>query len=176
MVQVNSSNSLSAQQLQALENTALGQYQSQTGTDFSKLMKQVDDVAQEGDQAPDATTQIGTATTISAKEGNSQLTGSFSVDALVAVGTFGANGKVNLFPEQQINAEYSALANASQASFSDSLQNFLTLSQQASPAGASGPSTFSDQEQFSIDGGLVSGNFDTSLSLKSAGGSMPTSS
>ena len=94
MVQVNSSNSLSAQQLQALENTALGQYQSQTGTDFSKLMKQVDDVAQEGDQAPDATTQIGTATTISAKEGNSQLTGTFSVDALVAVGTIGANGKV----------------------------------------------------------------------------------
>jgi hypothetical protein len=57
------------------------------------------------------------------------------------------------------------VANMGQISFADSLQNFLALAQAGSPNGEVGASSYTDQQQFVGDNGLVSTYFDTSFSL-----------
>lgn len=152
-MQVNPSTSLSSQ-LQVLENAALGQYQG--GSSFANMLQQITDSS-------------SSTTNVNVKSGGDQLTGTFQTGALIAVGTVGANGQTQLYPEQQIEQEYAAVDQMGQTTYSNALQNFLTLSQQAnsaSPSGqAAGTSTYTDQASFVGDNGMISTVFDTNLTL-----------
>ena len=69
----------------------------------------------------------------------------------------GSSGSAAPGAGQQSKSEGQAVAKAGRNAYADALQNFLTLSQ------ASGQ----------LAGGMVSANFDTSLTLKPAGGGVP---
>jgi hypothetical protein len=179
MMQVGSSTDLSAQ-LQALENAALGKYQS--NQNFSFLLQQSDPTNQGGDAsssgaASDGGSDTGDTPASSASSTNTagaangyQLSGSFQAGEVYEVGTFGSNGQVIPLPQQEVQNELNALATARQAAYSDALQNFMTLSQ---ASGQIGGGTFSDDMKFTADNGMVGGNFDTSFSLKPVGGGVP---
>ncbi|THD64341.1 hypothetical protein [Phenylobacterium sp.] len=145
-MQVGSSAGMSPQ-LQALGSAALNKYQS--GGDFSFT---VDD------------------------GGGDQLSGNTQSGSLIAVGTISPNGQMDPFSPAQVQSEENMVANMGQASFADSLQNFLTLAQAGSPNGQVAASSYSDQQQFTGDNGLVSAYFNTSFSLDPAGGGEPGSS
>jgi hypothetical protein len=120
-MQVNSSTSLSAQ-LQALENQALSQYAN--GPSFAQAAQQA---------GGGATTPAGGSsnTTINATSGGQTLTGNFRAFSLVAVGALGPDGQMQLFPQSQIDSEYASVNQMAQTAYANSLQNFMTLSQQA---------------------------------------------
>jgi hypothetical protein len=152
-MQVNSSTGLSAQ-LQALETAALKQQQA----------------ASSGFAVPTPQTAGSSATTINATSGGQQLNSSFQMSSLVAVGTVGANGQVQLFSQDQIDGEYAAVAKMGQTAYANALQNFMTLSQQADTTGQPATSSYTDQASFVGDNGLISANFDSSFTLGPAGG------
>ena len=78
-------------------------------------------------------------------------------------------GQIQLFPQQQIEQEYAAVDQMDQTAYSNALQNFLTLSQQAdsaSPGGqTAGSSTYTDQARFVGDNGLISTGFNANFTL-----------
>lgn len=156
-MQVNSSTSLSSQ-LQALENAALGQYQG--GPSFADALQQT------------APSSSSTTTNIDVKSDGDQLTGTFQTGALIAVGTMGANGQIQLFSQQQIEQEYATADQMEKTSYSNAMQNFLTLSQEAdsaSPSGqAAGTSTYTDQARFVGDNGLISTGYNANFTLTQA--------
>ncbi|GEM_PF-5703373 len=171
-MQVGSSTSL-AQQLQALENAAQGQYQS--SSNFSFLLQATGQSGQSSDSgsstpSSSSSSSSSSSTTSSSSGGDLQLTGSFTGGALYAVGTgFGSNFVP--FSQQQIQGELNTINTARQNAYSSALQNFMTLSQ---ASGQITDTTMTDQVSFTGDNGLVGGNFDTSLSLKRVGGGIPT--
>lgn len=170
-MQIGSSNSLSAQ-LKALENAALGQYQS--NQDFSLLVQQAGggtsaDQSSSTDSSADSSSSTDSSSS-SSSSGGYQLSGTFSGSSVIAVGTM-SNGQLVPFSQAQIQSEEAAVATARQNAYANALQNFMTLSE---AGGQLGTTTFTDKEQFTADNGLVGGNFDTSLSLKPVGGGVPS--
>lgn len=148
-MQIGATAGLSAS-LQALESAAENQYQA--GSDFSFAL----------DQATAAQGAGGS----SDSSGASKLSGNFQSSVVYAVGTFNPDGSVNLFPPQQVQQELGDLANARQLSYGDTLQNFLTLAQAASPdGGPTQPASLTDSQQFTGDNGLVGASFTTHLDL-----------
>lgn len=82
------------------------------------------------------------------------------------MGAFNADGGVNLFAQQQVPQELGDLANARQLSYGDTLQNFLTLAQAASPEGGpTQPASLTRTQQFTGDNGLIGASFTTHLEL-----------
>ncbi|MEJ0066222.1 MAG: hypothetical protein WDM85_13070 [Caulobacteraceae bacterium] len=156
-MQVGSSTTLS-QELQALGSAALDQYQG--GGDFSFT------VGDTGDSSAGA----------GAAGAANLLSGTFKPESLVAVGTMTPDGQLVPFSAAQVQSEENMVANMSHISYADSLQNFLALAQAGSANGQAGASSYSDQQQFVGDNGLVSANFDTSFSLNLADGAEQTSS
>ena len=174
-MKVGSTNDLSSQ-LQALENAALGQYQS--SQNFNFLLQQAGQTDQAGGgsaSSSSSSTSSGSSTSSqsSSSSGGYELSGSFTGSSLYAVGTFGADGQLNYFSPQQIQSEQNAIATVRQSSYADALQNFMTLSQ---AGGQIGGGSYNDQVSFTADNGLVGGNFDTSLTLKPVGGGVPPAS
>jgi hypothetical protein len=148
-MQVGSTSGLSAS-LQSLEISAQNQYQA--NGDFSFAVDQAMAAQGTGGSSPSG--------------GASKLSGSFQSSSVYAVGTFGADGHVNLFSQQQIQQELGELANARETSYGDTLQNFLTLAQAASPdGGPTQPASLTDTQQFTGDNGLIGGSFTTHLEL-----------
>lgn len=158
-MQVNSSAGLSAQ-LQALENAALSQYGN--GPSFAQAAQQA---------AGGSTTPAGgsSTTTVNATSGGQTLTGSFRATSLVAVGTLGPDGQMQLFPQSQIDSEYASVAQMAKSAYANSLQNFLSLSQQADPTGQGAASSYSDQAHFIGDNGLISTGYDANYALNPSG-------
>lgn len=178
-MQVGSTSSLSSQ-LQALENAALGQYQSTQNFNFLLTQaNQTDDSSSSSDSASSgggsssSSSDSASQSSASSSAGGYQLSGSFTGASVYAVGTFGTDGQLNYFSPQQIQSEQDAIATVRQSSYADALQNFMTLSQ---AGGQIGSGTYNDQVSFTADNGLVGGNFDTSLTLKPVGGGVPSSS
>jgi len=139
-------------QIQALGSAALNKYQS--GGNFSFNVN---------DSGSGSSCAGSTAA-------GDQLSGSFKTESLIAVGTMTPSGQLDPFSSAQIQSEQAMVANMGQISFADSLQNFLALAQAGSPNGEVGTSSFTDQQQFVGDNGLVSVSFNTSFSLNSANG------
>lgn len=158
-MQVASSSALSSQ-LQALGIAALNQYQANGDFSFT-----VGGASANGDG--------GGASAGSSATGPA-MTGSFSGASLIAVGTM-SNGQLDPFSPQQIQSEEDMVANMRQQSFADSLQNFLNLSQASSPDGQIAASSYSDQQSFTGDNGLVSVAFNASYSLDPSGAGLPDS-
>jgi hypothetical protein len=160
-MRVNSSAGLSAQ-LQALENAALSQYAN--GPSFAQAAGQV--------AGASATQQAEGAsnTTVNATSGGQTLTGSFRAFSLVAVGTLGPDGQMQLFPQSQIDSEYASVNQMAQTAYANSLQNFLSLSQQADPTGQVAASSYSDQAHFIGDNGLISTGYDANYALNPSAG------
>ncbi|HMA50588.1 MAG TPA: hypothetical protein VKP60_12595 [Magnetospirillaceae bacterium] len=165
-MKIGSTNDLSSQ-LQALENAALGQYQS--SQNFNFLLQQTGQTGQADSSSASSSSSSSTSSQSSSASGY-QLAGSFTGGSIYAVGTFGANGQLNYFSPQQIQSEQNAIATVRQSSYADALQNFMTLSQ---AGGQIGGGSYNDQVSFTADNGLVGGNFDTSLTLKPVGGGVP---
>jgi hypothetical protein len=172
-MQVGSSTGPSAQ-LQALENAAAGKYQ--TGQDFSFLLQLANGTVSDASTAPVSaasssgsssgdTTDTGSSNAGSSSSGSYLMSGSVQQGSLIAVGTMTSSGQMVPFSQQQVQSEEAAANNASQTAYSDSLQNFMTLSQ---ASGQMEATTLSDKEQFTADNGLVSGFIDTNFSLKPA--------
>jgi hypothetical protein len=136
-------------QMQALGSAALSKYQSDDDFDFT-----VDDSGDASGASATGSTGAG-----------AQLSGSLKSGSLIAVGTMSADGQMVPFSAAQVQGEEAMAANMRQISFADSLQNFLTLAQAGSPDGQVGASSYSDQQQFTGDNGLVSTFSDTSFSL-----------
>lgn len=151
-------------QLQALQSAALNQYQ---GGDFSFTVG--GDSGSGGGSASSASSSAG-----STGSGGPQLSGSFQTSSLIAVGTM-QNGKLDPFSAAQIQSEESMEANAGQLSYEDSLQNFLTLAQAGSPNGQIAASSYTDQQSFVGDNGLISASYNTSFSLSPSGGAQQSS-
>jgi hypothetical protein len=158
-MQIGSPSALSPQ-LQALGSAALGAYQGADDFDFS-----IGDPEDGASGAPGAAGGAASGATLS---------GSMKSSSLIAVGTIDANGQMVPFSAAQVQSEEAMASNMRQVSFADSLQNFLTLAQASSPDGQVATSTYSDQQQFTGDNGLVSASFDTSFSLTSPGGGAPS--
>jgi hypothetical protein len=144
-VQIDATSSI-ASQLQALQTAASNQYDANQNFQFL-----VD--------------QSGDAQTTAAASSGPQLSGSFQAGSLVAVGSVSAGGAVTLFPQAQIQAEETEAAQMRQTAFGDSLQNFMLLAQAGAANGQIGAATYSDQQQFTADNGLISMSADTNLSL-----------
>jgi hypothetical protein len=161
-MQIGSPSALSPQ-LQALGSAALGAYQGADDFDFS--IGDPEDGASGASGAPGAAGGAASGATLS---------GSMKSSSLIAVGTIDANGQMVPFSAAQVQGEEAMVSNMRQVSFADSLQNFLTLAQAGSPDGQVATSTYSDQQQFTGDNGLVSASFDTSFSLTSPGGGDPS--
>jgi hypothetical protein len=87
-----------------------------------------------------------------------------------------SDGTLKPFSSPQIQADESALAGVRQTAYADSLQNFLLLAQASSTNGQIGACSYSDQQQFSGDNGLISASFNTSLSLEPTSASVTRSS
>ena len=137
-------------QLQALGSAVLNTYQS--GGNFSF-------------NANYSGTSSSSAESTSASD---QLSGNVKTESLIAVGTMTPNGQLDPFSPAQIQSEDAIVANMGQISFADSLQNFLALSQAGSQNGEVGVSSYTDQQQFVGDNGLVSMSINTRFSLDSA--------
>jgi hypothetical protein len=148
-------------QLQALQSAALNQYQS--GGNFSFTVG--------GGSGSSANSSSSAGST----GAGPQLSGSFKSGSLIAVGTM-SNGQLDPFSSQQVQSEETMLANARQLSYEDSLQNFMTLAQAGSPNGQIAASSYTDQQQFVGDNGMISASFDTSFSLSPASGGAQQSS
>lgn len=148
-----------SQQLQALESATLSKYQN--GNNFKFDVS--DGAGDAGASSTDASTTKSTAT-------GDQLSGSFTSDALIAVGTITPDGKLDPFSSAQVQSEMAMVANMGQISFADSLQNYLALAQAGSPTGEISASSYSDQQRFVGDNGLVSVAYNTSFALQPAGG------
>jgi hypothetical protein len=159
-MQVGSSSSLAAQ-LQALESAAQAQYQA--GSDFDFMVGQAG-AASSGPAGGAAGASSGdpTAGATTGAAGAGQLSGSFQSTSLIAVGTVGANGAVQMFSPQQIQGEEDDVAKMRQSAFTDSLQNFMTLAQEGGQMGAS---SYTDQSSFTGDNGLISASFNSQFSL-----------
>jgi hypothetical protein len=142
-------------QLQALGSAALNKYQS--GGNFSFT---VDD---------NAGSNVNSSSSTGSTSAGNQLSGSSKFGSLIAVGTLTPGGQLTPFSSAQIQSEETMVANMGQISYADSLQNFLTLAQAGSSNGQVGASSYTDQQQFVGDNGLVSTYFDTSFSLNPAG-------
>jgi hypothetical protein len=148
-MQIGSSSPLPTQ-LQTLENAALGKYQN--GQDFNFVLNGL----------------TGETSGASGSSGSGyDLSGAFQAGSLIAVGTM-SNGVLQPFSSQQIQDEESSLAEMRQTAFTDSLQNFLSMAQESSVNGQIGSCSYSDQQEFTGDNGLISASFDTSLSLNPA--------
>lgn len=172
-MQVGSSGDL-ASQLQTLENAALGKYQDSQGFNF--LLQQADQTDQAGGSSSSSGTSSGSTNQASSgsssgSPGGYAFSGSFTGTSLIAVGTFGADGHMIPFSQQQIQSEYAAVANAGKSAYANALQNFMTLSE---AGGQLSTGTLTDHESYSSGDGMVSANFDTSLTLKTVGGGVPT--
>lgn len=161
-MQIGSSSDL-AKQLQALQNAANGE--PQDGSAFSLLM-------QTGGSGTSPAISSGSDSGSSSSSSSGwQLSGSSTTDSLIAVGTMGSDGKMTPFSQQQIQSEEQAVAKAGKNAYSDALQNFMTLSQ---ASGQLSGGTYTDQQSYVASNGLVSANFDTSLTLKPVGGGIPS--
>ncbi len=154
-MQISSTAALSPQ-LQALGSAALSKYQS--GDNFTFTVD--DNGGGNANNSSDAgSTGVG-----------DQLSGSSKSGSLIAVGAMTPGGQLDPFSLTQIQSEEAMVANMGQISFADSLQNFLALAQAESPNGEVGASSYTDQQQFVGDNGLVSTYFDTSFSLNPGDG------
>ena len=89
---------------------------------------------------------------------------------MIAVGTMNADGTMTPFSQAQVQSEEDLANNARQTAYGNALQNFMALNQ----AAGGQINSFTDQESFTADNGLVGGNYDTSLSLKPVGGGVPS--
>ena len=141
-----------SQPLQALEGAAQNKYQAEG--DFSFAL----DAAIAGQ---------GVSPTAGGAAAGPALSGSFRSQTVYAVGTFGPDGQINMFSQQQIDQEQAALADVRKQTYGDALQNFLTLAQAASPGG--GPvqgASITDQQQFVGDNGLIGANLTTHFDLQ----------
>jgi len=164
-----SSGSSLSSQLQALENAALGQYQSSGNFNFLlQQANQTDDSSGSTSTSSSSSSSTSSSSSSSNSNGGYQLSGSFVGSSLIAVGTMGPNGQMTPFSQAQVQSEESLANNARQTAYGNALQNFMALSKAGGQL-----DSFSDQESFTADNGLVSGNFDTSLSLKPVGGGVP---
>lgn len=171
-MKVGSTNDLSSQ-LQALETAALGQYQSNQGFNFLlQQANQTDGSGGSSSSSGKSGSSSSSSSSTSQTSGSSgyQLSGSFTGDALIAVGTMSANGQMTPFSQQQVQSEESAVASARKSAYANALQNFMTLSQ---ASGQMSGGTFTDQQSYVSANGMVSANFDTSLTLKPVGGGVP---
>ncbi len=161
-MQVGSSSSSLSAQLQALQSAALGQYQA--GSDFDFMVGQAGD-ASSGDDSSSATgsaTGAAAGSTPGATPGAGQLSGSFQSSSLYAVGTMGSNGVMQMFSPQQIQSEQDDLSKMRQSAYSDSLSNFMTLAQEG---GQMGGSSYTDQQSFTGDNGMISASFSSQFAL-----------
>jgi hypothetical protein len=149
MMAINGISNQMSPQLQALGSAALKKYQS--GSNFSFTVN-----------------DSGTGTCSSGAAASDQLSGSVTTSSLIAVGTMTPGGQLDPFSSAQIQSEETMVANMGQISFADSLQNFLALAQAGSPNGEVTASSYTDQQQFVGDNGLVSMSYNTSFSLKPA--------
>jgi len=182
---VSNTTGLSNDLLASLQSAALGQYQqSSQVSSFAQAMQQA--IAGGGSNSSVSSSPVtGTSTTTNSQSdsfdtdvvaGGEELTGSFQSSSLIAVGTFGPDGKMIPFSQQQIASEYQSVADASKSAYADALQNFLTLSKGADSDGGSSGTTYTDKSSFTSDNGLVSANFDATFSLKPVGGSAQSAS
>jgi hypothetical protein len=182
-MQVGSSGNSLQSQLQALESAALGQYQSsQLGQSFNFLLQTADNGSSSSSSSStssssSSSTSSSSSSSSTASQSSStgsgsgyQLSGSFTSDSLIAVGTMGPNGLIP-FSQQQVQSEENSVASAGQSAYADALQNFMTLSQASGQQGG----TYTDQQSYTSANGMVSANFDTSLTLKPVGGGVPSS-
>ncbi len=161
-MQVGSSTTL-ATQLQALGNAAAGKFQA--GQDFSFLLEMENGTVSDArGSSPGAPTDIDSASVGASQGYGLSMSGSFKSESLVAVGTMGTGGHMTPFSSQQVQGEEAALGLAGKSAYANALQNFLALSQ---AGGQIGGTTLNDKEQFVADNGLISGTFNTSLSLSS---------
>jgi hypothetical protein len=80
------------------------------------------------------------------------------------------DGTMTPFSQAQVQSEEDLASNARQSAYGNALQNFLALNQ----ASGGQIDSVSDQESFTADNGLVSGSYDTSLTLKPVGGGVPS--
>ncbi len=172
-MQVGSSSTLTSQ-MQTLENAALGKYQD--SQDFSFLLQtdqsgNLDSSSGSSDSGSSGSSSSGSTDTGTDTSTGYQMSGSFTGGSIYAVGTMNANGQMTPFSQQQIQSEQDAIQTQRKAAYSDALQNFMTLSQ---ASGQLANTTMNDQVQFTGDNGLIGGSFDTSLSLKTVGGSVPS--
>ena len=171
-MQVGSSNSSAASQLQVLEQAALGQYQA--NQDFNLLLQSAGSgsgtASSSTSSGSDSSSSSSSTSSPSNSNGDWQLSGSFTGGGVYAVGT-GFGSSFVPFSQQQIQSEQDAIQTQRKASYSDALQNFMTLSQ---ASGQLANSTMSDQVKFTGDNGLIGGSFETDLSLKMVGGGAPS--
>jgi hypothetical protein len=156
-MQVRSSNSSLASQIQALEKAAFAEYQP--NQDFSLLL-------QTGGSGSSATTSSGSSSPTSNSNNNWQMSGSVTGTEVYAVGT-GFGDSFKPFSQEQIQSEQDAIETQRMAAYSDTLQNFLILSQ---ASGQLAGTTMSDHMTFSGDNGLIGGSVDTNLSLSMVSG------
>lgn len=164
-MQVGSSSSSLAAQLQALESAAQGQYQS--GGDFDFMVNQATagqaTAGQaSGGQGGDASSSSANGTATAAGSGQ-QLSGAFQATSLIAVGTVGPNGTMQTFSPQQIQSEQADVAKMSQTAYSNSLQNFMALAQ---ASGQMGGASYTDQQSFMSGDGDISASFTSQFSLQ----------
>jgi hypothetical protein len=155
-VQVTSSSSLAAQ-LGTLENTAKSKYRD--SHDFSFVL---DQALQSSPSINNWTAPQAGPSKLSSTNGW-ELSASASSAELIAVGRIEPDGTVVPYSQQQIQSEQDAVDSARRAAYDNALHSFLTLSQAGGQLGAG---TLTDHEQFTTANGLVSGQFDTSFSLK----------
>jgi hypothetical protein len=155
-MQVTSSSNLAAQ-LGTLENAARSKYQDRH--DFSFVL----------DQALQSSPSINNSTASQPGPSKSSSTNGWELSAnvssaeLIAVGRIEPDGTVVPYSQQQIQSEQDTVDSARRAAYDNALHNFLALSQAGGQLGAG---TLTDHEQFTTANGLVSGQFDTSFSLK----------
>jgi hypothetical protein len=76
---------------------------------------------------------------------------------------------MQLFPQSQIDSEYASVNQMAQTAYANSLQNFMTLSQQADPTGQGGPSSYTDKASFIGDNGMISVGYDANYALNPSG-------
>jgi len=121
-------------------------------------------------QPPESATFFGSSSSSSSGSSGYQLTGSFTGGSLIAVGTMNPDGTMTPFSRAQVQSEEDLASNARQSAYGNALQNFMALNQ----ASGGQIDSVSDQESFTADNGLVSGNYDASLTLKPVGGGVPS--
>jgi hypothetical protein len=168
-MQVGSSGSSLQSQLQALENAALGQYQA--GQDFSLLLQTGGNSSSNSSTSSSSSGGTSTSSSSSTSSDTSgyQLSGSFTGASVIAVGTMNPDGTMTPFSQAQVQSEEDLANNARKAAYGNALQNFMALSQAGGQI-----DSFTDRESFTADNGLVGGNYETSLTLKSVGGGVPS--
>jgi hypothetical protein len=162
---------------QQIENSVMSEFESNQGADFSFLLNMPDsggasssdDSASTSASAASSSSAGSTASSSSSGSSSGyQVSGSSQSSMLYAVGTMNPDGSLNMFSPQQIADEKATASKMNQQAFADSLQNFLTLAQAGDSNGQIANASFTDQQSFVGDNGLISGGSQTSFSVSQA--------